>query len=186
MLHFLFKFYLKIAGWKAVNTVTPDLKKFVMAVAPHTSGWDVFMGFAFRSALKLDFVKFIGKKELFRPPFGFVFRKLGGVPVDRFNNNNFVEQVVNMFNSSQSFAIALSPEGTRKKVDRLRTGFYHIAKKANVPIVLLALDFEHKEFRFAPPFFTTDNEAEDFKKILLFFSGVKGKIPGLGMAHLSG
>ena len=98
-------------------------------------------------------MKFIGKQELFKPPFGFIFRKLGGVPVDRFNNNNFVDQVVEMFNTNESFAIALSPEGTRKKVDRLRTGFYHIARKANVPVVLVAFDFEHKEFRFAPPFF---------------------------------
>ena len=77
------------------------------------------------------------------------------------------------------------PEGTRKKVDWLRTGFYHIARKANVPIVLVAFDFEHKEFRFAPPFFTTGNGAEDIKKILLFFKDVKGKIPELGLEHLT-
>lgn len=185
MLHSFFKLYLKITGWKAVNGIPADLKKYVMVVAPHTSSWDVLMGFAFRSALKLDHVRFIGKKELFKPPFGFIFRRLGGVPVDRFSSNNFVDQVVKMFNSNESFAIALSPEGTRKKVDRLRTGFYHIAKEAGVPIVLLALDFEHKEFRFSAPFYITENEAEDFKKILLFFTGVKGKNPGLGLSHLS-
>jgi len=123
--------------------------------------------------------------ELFKPPFGFIFHKLGGVPVDRSGGNNFVDQIVNMFNGNESFAIALSPEGTRNKVDRLRTGFYHIAQKANVPMVLLALDFEHKEFRFSDPRFTTTNEAEDIKKILLFFTGVKGKIPELGLDHLS-
>lgn len=155
-----------------------------MVVAPHTSSWDVFMGFAFRSVLKIDHIKFIGKKELFEPPFGFIFRKLGGVPVDRSSRNNFVDQVVNMFESNQSFAIALSPEGTRKKVDRLRTGFYHIAKKADVPIVLLALDFEHKEFRFSDPIYTSANEAADIKQILHFFTGVKGKNPELGFDHL--
>jgi 1-acyl-sn-glycerol-3-phosphate acyltransferase len=157
-----------------------------MVIAPHTSGWDMFMSVAFRSFLKLDHIKYIGKKELFAPPFGFIFQKLGGVPVDRSGSKNFVDQIVNMFNSNESFAIALSPEGTRKKVDRLRTGFYHIAKKANVPMVLLALDFEHKEFRFSDPIYTTANEAEDIKKILLFFTGVKGKIPELGLDHLSG
>ncbi|MEP7145134.1 MAG: 1-acyl-sn-glycerol-3-phosphate acyltransferase [Ferruginibacter sp.] len=185
MLRFLFKKYLQITGWKAVNAIPPGLKNFVLVVAPHTSSWDVFMGFAFRSALKLDHIKFIAKKELFKPPFGFLFRKLGGVPVDRFSNNNFVDQVVDMFNSNESFAIALSPEGTRKKADRLRTGFYHIAKKANVPIVLLAFDFEHREFRFDAPFYTTGNEAVDIKKILLFFTGVKGRNPELGLDHLS-
>lgn len=185
MIHHLIKICLNITGWKAVNPIPEGLKKFVMVVAPHTSSWDVVMGFAFRSALKLDHVKFIGKKELFGPPFGFLFRKLGGVPVDRSSSNNFVDQVVNMFNSNDSFSIALSPEGTRKKVDRLRTGFYHIAQKAKVPIVLLALDFEHKEFRFSAPFYTTENEAEDIKRILLFFNGVKGKNPVLGIDHLA-
>ena len=89
-----------------------------------------------------------------------------------------------MFNNNESFAIALSPEGTRKKVDRLRTGFYHIAKKANVPIIMLALDFEHKEFRFAPPFYASENIAADFKHIIDFFANVKGKNPELGISHL--
>jgi len=172
-------------GWKAVNASATDLKKFVMVVAPHTSSWDIFMGFAFRSFLKIDHIKFIAKQELFKPPFGSMFRKLGGVPVDRFSKNNFVDQIVHMFNSNESFAIALSPEGTRKKVDRLRTGFYHIAHLAQVPIVMLAMDFEHKEFRFSPPFYTTDNEAADLKIILDFFHGVKGENPELGLDHLS-
>ena len=138
-------------GWKAVNIIPADLKKFIMVVAPHTSSCDVYMGFAFRSVLKLNQLKFIAKQELFKPPFGFLFRWSGGVPVDRFNKNNFVDQVVDMFNNNESFAIALSPEGTRKKVDRLRTGFYHIAKKAKVPIIMLALDFEHNDKSLSRP-----------------------------------
>lgn len=184
LLHLFFKVYLKLTGWKAVNGIAPNLKKFVMVVAPHTSSMDIFMGFAFRSVLKLDHVKFIAKQEMFKPPFGSMFRKLGGVPVNRFSSNNIVDQVVAMFNSKDEFAIALSPEGTRKKVDRLRTGFYYIAQKANVPIVMLAFDFEHKEFRFAPPFYTTANEAADLKIILDYFKGVKGKNPELGLNHL--
>lgn len=185
MLHYFFKLYLRLNGWKAVNAQSTGLNKFVMVVAPHTSSWDVFMGFAFRSALKIDHIKFIAKRELFKPPFGCMFRKLGGVPVDRFSKNNFVDQVVYMFNSNEAFAIALSPEGTRKKVDRLRTGFYHIAHLAQVPIVMLALDFEHKEFRFSDPFYTTDNEVADLKTILNFFHGVKGANPEFGLDHLS-
>ena len=184
MLYYFFKLHLKLLGWKATGPIPHDLKKFIMVVGPHTSSSDVYMGFAFRSVLKLSHIKFIAKQELFKPPFGFLFRKAGGVPVDRFNKNNFVEQVTEMFNKNESFAIALSPEGTRKKVERVRTGFYHIARKANVPIVMLALDFEHKEFRFALPFITGDNEEADFNKIIDFFGHVKGKQPALGMAHL--
>lgn len=181
----LFKTYLKLTGWKAVGGIPPGLKKFILVVGPHTSSWDIFMGFAFRSVLRLGHIKFIAKQELFKPPFGVLFRKAGGVPVDRFSNNNFVDQVVEMFNRNESFAIALSPEGTRKKVDRLRTGFYHIAKKAGVPIVLLAFDFGKREFRFADPFYTTDDEAADVKKIIHFFANVQGKNPELGLGHLS-
>ena len=184
MLRLFFTLYLKLTGWKAAGTVPTDLKRFVMIVAPHTSSWDVFMGFAFRYHLRLDRVGFIAKKELFKPPFGFMFKKLGGVPVDRFSKNNFVDQVVEMFNQNEAFAIALSPEGTRKKVDRMRTGFYHIALKADVPIVMLALDFEHKRFRFTAPFKLTGNEQADYLHILNFFGTVKGKIPALGMQHL--
>lgn len=106
------------------------------------------------------------------------------MPVDRFSKNNFVDAVVNMFNTNDSFAIVLSPEGTRKKVERLRTGFYHIAQKAPVPIVMPALDFEHKEFRFASPFFTTDDGEEDMKRIIHFFADLKGKIPASSINHL--
>ena len=89
-----------------------------------------------------------------------------------------------MFNTNDSFAIALSPEGTRKKVERLRTGFYHNAQKAHVPIVMLAVDFEHKEFCFAAPFFTTDDAEENIKRIIHFFADIKGKIPALDINHL--
>ena len=89
-----------------------------------------------------------------------------------------------MFNTNDSFAIALSPEGTRKKIERLRTGFYHIVQNAPVPIVMLALDIEHKEFRFAAPFFTTDDAEEDMKRIIHFFADLKGKIPALSINHL--
>ena len=184
LLHQLSKSLLSITGWKTVNSIPPGLKKFVLVVAPHTSTWDIIMGFAFRSALKLNHIKFLAKQELFTAPFGFLFRKWGGIPVDRFANNNFVDQVVEMYNENDSFAVALSPEGTRRKVDRLRTGFYHIARKAKVPIIMLALDFENKEFRFSAPFYNSENEDDDLRNIIHFFHTVKGKNPELGMGNL--
>lgn len=170
--------------WKAVGMIPAKLKKAVVIVAPHTSSRDVTVGLAFRKVLHLERIKFLGKQELFKPPFGFIFRRLGGIPVDRFHKTNFVDAVVALFAGKDEFIIALSPEGTRKKVDRLRTGFYHIAKKARVPIVMLGLDFENRQLIFAEPFFTGDDEAADLKHILRFFAPIKGKYPENGIGHL--
>ena len=153
-------------------------------MAPHTSSSDVLVCMAFRKVLHLERFKFIGKQELFKPPFGFIFRKLGGIPVDRFQQSGFVEQVVELFNKNDDFIVGLSPEGTRKKVDRLRTGFYYIAKEAGVPIVMVGLNFEKRQFIFADPFFAGHDEAADFQHILRFFGPMKGKHPEMGVAHL--
>jgi 1-acyl-sn-glycerol-3-phosphate acyltransferase len=154
-------------------------------VAPHTSAWDFIIGLAIRSVIRLEHVKYLGKDSLFKGPFAFIFKNTGGFPVDRFNKHNMVDQVVGLFNSHEKFVLALSPEGTRKKTERLRTGFYHIAKNAGVPIVMVGLDFGKKEVTFAEPFYTSNNESEDFKKIISFFAPLKGKIPEYGMSHLT-
>jgi len=153
-------------------------------VGPHTSNWDFIFGVAYRSILSMNKVHFLGKKELFMPPFGFIFRALGGTPVDRHHKHNMVDQVVEIFNKNSSFKLAISPEGTRKKVDKLRTGFYFIAKKANVPIIMVGLDFKKKQVTFSEPFYTSDNREKDFLHILNFFEPIEGKIPTNGLAHL--
>ena len=186
MFRFLSKIYLRLGHWKAVGEFPPSLKKAVVIVGPHTSSSDVFVCLAFRKVLHLERFKFIGKQELFKAPFGFIFRWLGGIPVDRFHRHGFVEQVADMFNNREEFIIGLSPEGTRKKVDRLRTGFYHIATEAKVPIMMIGLDFEHRQMIFAEPFFPTNDELADFDHILRFFGPIKGKHPELGVAHLLG
>jgi 1-acyl-sn-glycerol-3-phosphate acyltransferase len=127
---------------------------------------------------------YLGKKELFRFPFGFIFKMLGGYPVDRSSSKNMVDEVVKIFDAHKQFSIALAPEGTRKKVEKLRTGFYHIALKAKVPLAMAALDFGNKEVIFSQAFDLTGNKQEDFKKIFDFFREVKGKYPGLGMHDL--
>ena len=95
-----------------------------------------------------------------------------------------VDQVVSLFNQHEKFVLALSPEGTRKKVDRLKTGFYHIAKKAGVPIVMVAFDFGKKQVYFDQPFYTTEDEEADFRKILRFYAPVQGKIAEQALTHL--
>jgi 1-acyl-sn-glycerol-3-phosphate acyltransferase len=169
--------YFTVRGWKIAGSFQYDLNKSVLVVAPHTHAFDFFLGLAIRKKMHLEFAHFLGKKELFKGVFGYVLRKLGGYPVERSKNQNQVEQVVKIFNEKEVFHIALSPEGTRKKVSRLKSGFYHIAKNANVPIVMVALDFEHKKVIFSAPFHTSDNEAADKQKIVSFFKGIKGYLP---------
>jgi 1-acyl-sn-glycerol-3-phosphate acyltransferase len=173
-------------GWKthAVGAFPIKPEKYVVIVAPHTSGWDFVVGVLYRSVLRLRDAKYLGKKELFKPPFGFIFYGLGGTPVDRSTSHNMVEEVVKMFKEKQRFAIALSPEGTRQKVERLRTGFYNIARLAQVPIVMVGLDFANKQVVFSEPFFTSDNQEADFEHIHRFFRPIQGKIPELGLGHL--
>lgn len=183
-MRFLWKLYLDTGGWKAVNEFPHHIKKAVVIVGPHTSWKDFPVGIAFRSVLKIKHAKYLGKQELFTGPFGFLFRWLGGTPVDRFSKHGVVEQVVEKFNAAENLLIAISPEGTRKKVDKLRTGFYYIAKKANVPIIMAGFDYTKKEFSIAEPFYATDDEAEDFKKIIRFFAPLKGGRPEQGLAHL--
>ena len=176
--------YVWLTGWKIKKNFPYHLDKCVLIVAPHTSAWDFVVGLAIRSVRHLEHVKYLGKDSLFKGPFAFIFKNTGGFPVDRFNKHNMVDQVVELFNSHEKFVLALSPEGTRKKTERLRTGFYHIAKNVGVPIVMVGLDFGKKEVTFAEPFYTTNNEAEDFKKIISFFAPLQGKIPEYGMSHL--
>ena len=156
----------------------------MIIVGPHTSGWDIVVGVLYRSAAKINGAHFLGKKELFDGPFGFLFKWLGGTPVDRFSKHNLVEQVVELFDQHDKYILALSPEGTRQKVEKLRTGFYHIAKGAKVPIVMAGIDFGNKRLILSEPFFPTDNEREDFQKIVSFFAPIKGKVPENGMSHL--
>lgn len=181
---FFWILYLKIKGWNTKIQFPSGLKKCIIIVAPHTSWVDFVMGLAYRSIFKLRYSLFLGKKELFDGPFGFFFRWMGGSPVDRFSKQNVVDQVVDLINSRDEIMIALAPEGTRKRVDKLRTGFYHIAKKAAVPIVMAGLDFSKKEIILSEPFYTTDNEKKDFEKIIRFFAPVQGRYPEKGLSHL--
>jgi 1-acyl-sn-glycerol-3-phosphate acyltransferase len=167
---------LKLLGWKLDGSIPVDLKKYIIAVVPHTSNWDFPLGLIVRASLGRD-IKFIGKHTLFGFPHGLLFRALGGYPVDRTKNNNLVDSVADIFNSKDSFAICLAPEGTRKRVDKLKTGFYYMAKKANVPLILIRFDYKTKVIGVSPPFYTTPDEKVDFEYIHSFYKGAIGKIP---------
>lgn len=169
-------FILKLLGWKIISHMPSGLKKYIIAVVPHTSNWDFPLGILVRSALKLK-TGFIGKKSLFAFPHGFIFYWLGGRPVDRSKSHNYVDQVVDVFRKSDSFSMAIAPEGTRKKVTQLKTGFYYIALKAEVPIILCRFDAGHKTVELSEPFFPTGQKDEDFRFIENYFKGVRGIKP---------
>lgn len=179
-MEWLFKFiYFNVLGWRLVGNTTmskDSIKKAVIIGAPHTSWHDFYIGVLMRRVIGIQ-SNFIAKKELFKWPFKYYFKALGGHPLDRRSGQNKVDAIAKLFENNDEFRLALSPEGTRKKVEEWKTGFYYIAKKAQVPIIMFTLDFEHKQNRISEPFYPTDDLIADFIFMRRFFEGVKGKIP---------
>ena len=180
MSSYLSQWILNRLGWKIENHLPDNVQKYIVVVAPHTSSWDFPLGLLVRSVLKRN-INFVGKKSLFKPPHGILFRWLGGVPVDRSKSNNFVDAVVDMYNDREAFAICITPEGTRKKAEKLKSGFYYIAKGAQIPIVFCTFDFENKIVTFKKPLLPTGTKEEVFEEMYKHFRGVKGKIPENGI-----
>jgi 1-acyl-sn-glycerol-3-phosphate acyltransferase len=168
-------------GWKITGQFPPGIKKYIVAIAPHTSNWDFVVGIAARSLLRMKNTKFLGKSQLFRPPFGWLFRQLGGYPVERTTSHDMVNNVANIFNSHDQFILAIAPEGTRKKVEKLRTGFYFIAKVAHIPIIPVGFDYKKKEVVLGPPLYPGENVEADFDTLIQFYRGITGKNPELGI-----
>jgi len=139
---------MRLLGWRFAGDV-PNVAKAVIIVAPHTSNWDFFIALAARLALGLR-ASFLGKYSLFRGPVGAFMRLIGGVPVDRSSPHHVVDQTVAAIRSADAMLLALSPEGTRKKLPKWRTGFFHVAHGAGVPIVPVALDYSTRTVRFFP------------------------------------
>jgi len=176
MLKFIGKLILKYWGFTIHGFFSNEIKKTIVIVAPHTSNWDFVIGVSAKYALGIK-ANYIGKKSLFYFPYGFLFRYLGGAPVDRSKSSNQVQQIVDIFNSRDRFILGLSPEGTRGKTRVIKTGFYHIAHMAKVPIIMMRLDFKEREIEFSEPFVTTGNMESDFTKIKSFFDGAIGYKP---------
>ena len=169
--------YFKLLGWKVVGFSDFDsIKKTVIIAVPHTSWHDFPLGILLRKVIGLK-TNFVGKKELFVFPIGWMFRALGGAPIDRYTKKNKVEAIANLFKDREEFRMAMAPEGTRKKVEEWRTGFYYIAKAANVPIIMITLDFGKKENKISEPFDLTDDKDADFKFMKNFFKDAVGKVP---------
>lgn len=173
----IYKFlFFKLMGWKISGTIAPEIKKCVMMVVPHTSAHDFYLGIFTRGITELD-MSFVAKKELFKFPFGAYFRWMGGEPLDRTGGLNKVDAIAEIFSKKEVFRLAIAPEGTRKKVATLKTGFYYIAQKANVPIIPVCFNFKDKEVKLCAPFYPTGNIEADMQLLEANFVGVLGKIP---------
>jgi len=171
--------FFRLMGWKIVGTINADVKKCVMMVMPHTSAHDFYLGIFIRGITGLE-MNWVGKKELFRFPFGFYFKYMGGEALDRSGGLNKVDAIAAIFKRKEIFRLAVAPEGTRKKVTELKTGFYYIALKAKVPIIPITFDFGRKEVNIGNPILPTGDLESDMAVLKKHFIGVKGKIQEKG------
>lgn len=169
--------FLKLWGWKVVG-IPPKQKKLVIIGAPHTSNWDfpIFLSLAGYKGIR---VNYLGKHSLFEGPFSKFFYYLGGIPVDRASPDakDVVSQVIAEFDAREQIWLGIAPEGTRKKVEKWKTGFYRIAKAANMPIATVYLDKKSKTVGFGPIFEVSDDMAADFDKIQQFYADKTGVKP---------
>jgi 1-acyl-sn-glycerol-3-phosphate acyltransferase len=165
--------FLKMLGWRIEGKI-PAIQKFVIIAAPHTSNWDFPITLAVTFALKIK-IYWMGKAAMFRWPFGAAFRWLGGIPIDRSQSHNVVEQSVRAFKERDNLIMVIPPEGTRNKVSYWKTGFYHIARGANIPIVLGFLDYRRKAGGIGPTFYPTGRIEEDMLEIKTFYTTITGK-----------
>ena len=166
---------LKVGGWRAVGTI-PTLDKYVGIAAPHTTNWDFVWTICIALKLKVK-VFWMGKNTLFKGPAGPIMRWLGGIAIDRSKSTNVVGQTIEAFNENEKLVIVIPPEGTRSRTKYWKTGFYHIAHGAGVPIALGFLDFELKMGGFGPIFVPSGDIEADMTLIKGFYKNVKGKYP---------
>jgi 1-acyl-sn-glycerol-3-phosphate acyltransferase len=169
--------FLRLTGWKVVGELPANAAKSVLIAAPHTSNWDLPYTLMVCFALRLN-VYWIGKSSLFKPPFRGVMMWLGGIPVDRSQSNNLVQDSSTAIKqASGPLQLIVPPEGTRSGTQYWKTGFYYIAAGAGVPIVMAYLDYDKKIGGLGPVFQTTGDIAADMLAIKAFYADVKGKNP---------
>ena len=172
----LFAWFFKFRGWKINGKIPTDIDKCVIIAAPHTSNWDFVFSLGALHILGYK-VNYMVKQELFVFPFSILLKKSGGIAVNRKTSNNVVDEMVDKINQSDSMYLMLSAEGTRKRVDKWKSGFYYVAQKAKVPVCTGFLDYAKKEAGFGPVIHITGNMAEDLLKIKSFYSTITPKIP---------
>ncbi|MBK9420090.1 MAG: 1-acyl-sn-glycerol-3-phosphate acyltransferase [Flavobacteriales bacterium] len=180
MFRYISLFIFKLLGWKLIDLRPKSagspvfLGSAIYLVVPHSSNWDFFLGIMVRSMARIH-ANYLAKKSLFDGPFGWFYRALGGYPVDRSKSTNLTDQVVRYFRTVPDFSIAITPEGTRTKVAEWKTGFWRIAKEANVPLILSSFDYGRKEVILSEPYFVGEDMQQDIAKLMEYFGSFTGK-----------
>ena len=175
---------LKLAGWKVIN-VAPATGSYLLIAAPHTSNWDFPLGIAMAFHLRLR-VYFIGKHTLFKGFTGPIMRWLGGIPLNRETSKDFVDASIETYANNDNLIFAIAPEGTRTSVERWKTGFYHMAKGANVPLALAYFDFATRTGGIGKMLHTTENMDADMQAIADFYRPMTGKNPNNYNSDITG
>lgn len=168
---------LRCFGWKLVGEL-PDVNKCVIIFAPHTSNWDFVTMYLYKLAVGAR-VNFLGKHQIFRFPFGWFFRALGGIPVVRHEKHNVVHVSIDAFSQHERLWLAMAPEGTRSKTDYWRTGFYHIATGAGVPLMLAFLDTRTRTLGIGPLLTLSGDQEKDFERFREFYRDKVGFRPDM-------
>ena len=169
-------------GWRA-HGVVPEPRKFVLIAAPHTSNWDFLYFIGLTEELGI-MPHFMAKNSLFRWPWKNFMLDMGGVPVDRSSNKNYVQQMIDEFNRRKEFMLTIAPEGTRGTVRAWKTGFYHIAMGARVPLVVGMMDYPSKSGGLGPAIWPTGDYVADMKKVAEIYAKVTPKHPAKGMTNV--
>jgi 1-acyl-sn-glycerol-3-phosphate acyltransferase len=171
----LARWLLSSLGWR-FHGEKPDIPQYVLIAAPHTSNWDFPLMLLFAAAFDIK-VTWMAKHSLFHPPMGWVMRALGGMPIVRHKNQNVVDAMVNSFKETSELVLVVPTEGTRALAQFWKSGFYHIARQAEVPIVPSFLDFGKKVGGFGPPLKMSGDVTVDMQYFRDFYAGMRGKFP---------
>jgi 1-acyl-sn-glycerol-3-phosphate acyltransferase len=168
---------LQLGGWRMVGAF-PDLPKVVLIGAPHSSNWDGIWGFAVKLAMGLD-VRIIGKHQLFWWPLGPILRRIGVIAVNRTATHGLIDQLVQRFEQHERFWLGIAPEGTRKRVEHWKPGFWKIAKAAGVPVVPAYFHYPEKIIGVGEPFVLGDDMDADIARIRAWYAPWQGKNHGV-------
>ncbi len=175
MMRLAARWFLSMTGWEAEGA-RPVERRFVLIAAPHTSNWDLAYLLALAAVCEIK-VSWMGKHGLFRPPLGWLMRRVGGIPVVRHQSRNLVSQMADAFAEVETLALVVPAEGTRSYVAHWKSGFYHIARSAKVPIVMGYLDYARRRGGFGPPLHPTGDVRKDMDKIRFFYADKVGRYP---------
>ncbi len=166
---------LSVTGWKVTGQI-PDMKKLLVILAPHTSNWDFVYGMAMVLSLKIK-IYWLGKHSIFKKGVTRLLKSLGGIPVNRNDSKNIINDVLDIANREGGILIGLSPEGTRKKAEKWKSGFLRMAQSMECPILLVAIDYPSKEISFRELFYPTGDNQRDIEYLKKYYKDFMGKIP---------